>query len=190
MRSSNFCKTFPFGILLFLVWWGVKMWTKLEVIFKKNAKTKYLHTTMYIFYWMRSLMTEGDRYATKKTFLSAFLVSQAEDEGIDRHHVGWFQELLQFGLLHPEQSRVWIVGWSSVCQDGFEEEHLSSDWALCPSSSGQFVLIDTAGSVAEESRLETVSCRKENRLKVQSEQDKRLKQRRSRFPAFGPTFLG
>lgn len=73
------------------------------------------------------LMTEGDRYATNKKFLSAFLVSQAEDEGIDLHHVGWFQVLLQFTLLHPEQSRVWIVGWTSVCQDGFEEEHLSSD---------------------------------------------------------------
>lgn len=85
--------------------------------------------------------------------------SQVGDEAADLHHVRWFQVLLQFAFLQPLKRSVWGRGRSVVRQYGFEEEHFCPDRALRPNGFGQLVLVDSAGGVAEESRLETSCCR-------------------------------
>lgn len=72
--------------------------------------------------------------------------------------VGCFQVPLQLAFLQPHTRSAGASRGGSLRQDGLEEEHLASDQTVRPSAFGQFVLVDSAGGVAEEGRLE-FSCR-------------------------------
>lgn len=94
---------------------------------------------------------------------SAFSSSQVENEALDLHHVRGLQVALQLAFLQPQERSVGGCRGPFVGQKGFEEEHLCSNRALRPNGSGQFVLVHSAGGVAEESRLESSCGEKENR---------------------------
>lgn len=110
-------------------------------------------------------MIQDSRHVTSQTpfcksVSPAVASSQAEDEAVDLHHVRRFQKALQFAFSQPHERSARGCCGGAVGENGFEEEYLCSDRALRPHSFGQLVLVDSAGGVAEESRLETSSCKK------------------------------
>lgn len=96
------------------------------------------------------------------TVWSLVPTSQVQDEALDLHHVGRFQIPLQFIFSQPHERGIRGGGGAAVGQNGFEEEQLYSNGALGPSGRWQFELVDSAGGVAEERRLEISFCEKAN----------------------------
>lgn len=82
-----------------------------------------------------------------------------EEEALNLLHVRWFQVASQFTSLQPQTRLAGVCWGGSIGQNGLEEEHFHSNQTVRPGAFGQFVLVDSAGGVAEERRFE-ISCRR------------------------------